>query len=85
MQCIDHKHPSKVLVALKISKNKKFDVDNASIEIKLLNKLITHDSNQDYEGSNRVVAMIDSFKFRQHTIIVFEHLYMNLYKYMKVN
>ena len=27
----------------------------------------------------------DSFNFRQHVIIIFEHLHMNLYKFISIN
>jgi len=39
MKCVDYKDPNHRQVALKISKNKKFDVDNAYVEIKILKKL----------------------------------------------
>ena len=39
VKCIDYKDPNHRIVAAKISKNKKFDVDNANVEIKLLNKM----------------------------------------------
>ena len=37
------------------------------------------------DGKNRIVEFIDSFKFRQHVVIIFENLHFNLYKFMKVN
>ena len=37
------------------------------------------------QGSARIVDYLDSFNFRQHVIIVFECLYVNLYRYMKLN
>jgi dual specificity tyrosine-phosphorylation-regulated kinase 2/3/4 len=61
------------------------------VEVKLLKKLREgasldkDDSNQDLEGSDRIVDYLDSFKFRQHVIIVFECLGLNLYRYMKAN
>jgi len=68
-------------VAAKIGKNKKFDVDNANVEIRLLKKLMEGES----EGRERIVEFLDSFKFRQHVVIIFEHLHYNLYRYMKCN
>ena len=68
-------------MALKLSKNKKFDVDNAAIEVKILNKLELGNS-VDNEGHDQIVRLIDNFKFRQHVVIVFECLSHNLYKYM---
>jgi dual specificity tyrosine-phosphorylation-regulated kinase 2/3/4 len=71
-------------VAAKISKNKKFDVDNANVEIKLLNKLRLG-NDFDNEGKDCLVEFTDSFKFRQHVIIIFECLSLNLYSYQKLN
>ena len=39
----------------------------------------------DMEGRNNIVEYLDSFKFRQHVVIIFEFLHYNLYKYMKCN
>lgn len=72
-------------MAAKISKNKKFDVDNANVETKLLTKINSTYNSTDIEGANRIVKMLDHFKFRQHVIIVFEYLYLNLYNYQKEN
>lgn len=69
------------MVAAKISKNKKFDVDNANVEIKILNKLQSYTSNIDNEGFDCLVQMIDSFRFRQHVLIIFECLSLNLYNF----
>ena len=80
-KCIDHKDPQKRVVAGKICKNKIDQVQNANVEIKILHKLMEgHFS--DNEGHDRMVKMIDSFKFRQHIIIVFGCLSSNLYTYM---
>ena len=68
-------------MAAKIGKNKKFDDDNANVEIRLLKKLMEGES----EGRERIVEFLDSFKFRQHVVIIFEHLHYNLYRYMKCN
>ena len=72
------------MVAAKISKNKKFDVDNADVEIRILDKLAVGNS-LDNEGKDCLVEYIDSFKFRQHVVIIFECLGYNLYKYQKIN
>lgn len=37
------------------------------------------------EGRRNIVDYLDSFKFRQHVVIIFEFLHYNLYKYMKCN
>jgi dual specificity tyrosine-phosphorylation-regulated kinase 2/3/4 len=81
VKCIDHGDPKTPIVAVKISKNKKFDVDNANVEIRLLKKLMEGEG----DGRNRIVEYLDSFKFRQHVVIVFEILHFNLYKYMRCN
>ena len=52
------------MVAAKISKNKKFDVDNANVEIKLLKKLNSVYSEDERSGFERIVKFNDSFKFR---------------------
>ena len=85
IKCIDHKDPQKKFVAAKISKNKKFDVDNAHVECKLLNKLMQANTLEDREGFDRIVKIHENFRFRQHIIIIFEHLNMNLYKFMRCN
>ena len=36
VRCIDYGDPKRRTIAAKISKNKKFDVDNANVEIRLL-------------------------------------------------
>lgn len=78
------KDPHQRVVAAKISKNKKFDVDNANVEIKIVKKL-QQGNRFDNEGKDCLVEFIDSFKFRQHVIMIFECLSYNLYKYQKMN
>lgn len=65
-------------VALKLSKNKKAEVENAAVEAKLLKKILGNDPDK-----NGIVKMLDYFPFRHHFVIVFEFLDMNLYKYIK--
>lgn len=55
-------------VALKISRNKKFDFDNASVEIKILEALKAKDS-YDRQG---VVKILDHFPFRKHMVRYFQ-------------
>lgn len=85
--CVDCADPNQRIVAAKIGKNKKFDVDNANIEIKFLSQLNDVDKHEcaDIEGHDRIVKFKDSFNFRQHVIIIFEHLHMNLYKYISLH
>jgi len=49
-----------------MGKNKKFDVDNANFEIKILKSLNDHKDNEtvDKEGLERIVEYRDSFNFR---------------------
>ena len=42
------------MIAAKISKNKKFDVDNANVEIRILKKLSSH-LEEDDEGHDCLV------------------------------
>ena len=77
VRCIDMKDGGRI-VAVKISKNRKQDTDNACVEARLLNRILGKDP--DKYG---IVKMFDSFYFRRHYIIVFELLSMNLYKYIK--
>lgn len=88
VQCMDMKDSNQRIVAAKIGKNKKFDIDNAQVEIKFLQKLkagFKESHNCDCEGKDRIVEYLDSFKFRQHVVIIFEMLHFNLYKFIKVN
>ena len=80
VKCIDLKENGRE-VALKISRNKKFDTDNAQVEYKLLNLLKEKDPN-DIRG---VVRVLDCFSFRKHVVIVFELLGLNLFKHMHIN
>jgi serine/threonine protein kinase len=63
-------------VALKISRNKKFDTDNANVEFKLLQTL----KDKDPQDSKGVVRVLDCFSFRKHVVLSFELLGVNLYK-----
>ena len=84
IKCVDYKDPQFRIVAAKISKNKKFDVENAMVEINIVNKL-QQGNDFDNEGKDCIVEFIDSFKFRQHVVMVFECLSLNLYEYQKLN
>ena len=66
-------------MAIKISRNKKFDVENAQVEIKILITLKGQDPT-DWYG---FVKIIDSFHFRKHMVLVFELLGTNLYRYIR--
>jgi hypothetical protein len=62
--CIDYKDPKQKMVAAKLGKNKKFDVDNANVEIKILRSLQEEIQDADNEGHGKIVEYFDSFKFR---------------------
>lgn len=78
VRCIDLKEGGRD-VALKISRNKKFDVENAQVEFKILKAL----KEKDPTDCHGIVRIIDSFPFRKHVVLVFELLGINLYKHMK--
>ena len=77
VRAIDMKDCGKAL-AIKISKSKKQETDNARVEAKLLKRILGKDPDKHH-----IVKMFDSFYFRRHFIIVFELLDMNLYRYIK--
>lgn len=83
------KDPNQRFVAIKIGKNKKFDVDNAQVEVRLLKLLMKPEEDEEdlhnSQGRDRICEYIDSFNFRQHVLIVLEYLHFNLYRYLKVN
>ena len=85
--CTDCADPKQRQVAIKIGKNRKFDVDNAHYEIELLKALNAVDSSEgaDNEGHDRIVRYLDSFNFRQHVVMVFELLHSNLYRHISLN
>lgn len=66
-------------LALKISRNKKFDFDNASIEYKILTSL----KDKDQTDGCGIVRVMGKFPFRKHMVLVFELLGLNLYKHMR--
>ena len=78
VRCVDMKEGGKE-VAVKISRNKKFDFENAQVEIKILETL----KRKDPYGRQGVVRILDHFPFRKHMVLVFELLGMNLYRYMR--
>jgi dual specificity protein kinase YAK1 len=80
VKCFDIKDSGKE-VAIKISRNKKFDFDNAMVEYKILNTIKQHDPTD----SSGIVRVMDSFPFRKHYILVFELLGINLYKHIRSN
>ena len=66
-------------VALKISRNKKYDLENAQTEIKILETL----NKNDPENKYGVVKLMENFTFRMHMVLVFEVLGTNLFRYTR--
>ena len=55
---------------MKLSRNKKFDVENALVEVRILESIRDLDC-MDQVG---VVKLKDSFTFRKHKVLAFELL-----------
>ena len=68
------------LVAIKISKAGKEDIENSKIELKFLKRIGRKDP-KDYN----LLDVYDSFTFRNHFFIVTEVLESNLYHYIMRN
>ena len=66
------------VVAIKIGKNSKSDIDNAQIESRFLQKIGSQDPDK-----HRIIKIVDSLFFRRHYLIVTEVLDINLYEYLK--
>ncbi|KAH0574216.1 Kinase, CMGC DYRK [Spironucleus salmonicida] len=69
-------HATSTQVALKIVRNKKRFHRQGIVEVRLLETLRKNDS----DGQSNSVIMTSSFYFRQHLIMVFEQLSINLYE-----
>ena len=67
LRCIDHAHPEREHVAMKILKNKKKLHKHGKIEIKILNIL----SGDDPEEKRNCVMIRDQFTFRNHVVSFF--------------
>ena len=84
MKCFDHK--TKEQCCVKVVKNKKKVLDQAKIEIQILEFI----KNKDTNNECHIVRIIHNFSFRNHIVniylikcIVFELLDMNLYELVK--
>ena len=78
LSCKDNKKNR--IVAAKISNDKSFDVDNAKVESKLLEKLSVPPTN-DKEVYDCLLHMEESFMFENRVIIIFESLNLSLFFY----
>lgn len=68
-------------MAIKVIRNKKRFQYQAGIELRILKLL----NDADPHDENNIVRMLDFDVFRQHLIIAFELLSINLYEFIKVN
>ena len=78
-RCVDHMR--KEVVALKILRNKKRLHKQGLVEVRILERL----RDKDPEDKKNCVRIKESFVFRQHLILVFELLSLNLYEFIKMN
>lgn len=74
-------HKTGEYVALKIVRNKKHFHVQGCVEVRTLQKLV--ESDKDNRGN--VIHMKEHFRFRNHLMITFELLSINLYEFLKRN
>jgi serine/threonine protein kinase len=79
VKCLDHKTGNHV--AVKIIRNKKKFQYQAGMELKILKFLNTNDKHDQ----NNVIRVFDYLVFREHLIISFELLSINLYEFIRNN
>jgi len=79
IKCLDHK--TNETVAIKIIKNQKKFQYQAGMELKIL-KLLNH---HDRADQHNIIRAKDYMVFRNHLIISFELLSLNLYEFIKKN
>uniref|UniRef100_T1IL20 dual-specificity kinase n=1 Tax=Strigamia maritima TaxID=126957 RepID=T1IL20_STRMM len=77
-------HEDQCQVAIKIIKNKKPFLNQAQIEVKLLEIMNKHDTdNKYYIGKDKIVKLKRHFMWRNHLCLVFELLSYNLYDLLR--
>ncbi|GIY52247.1 hypothetical protein CDAR_245811 [Caerostris darwini] len=78
-------HEEQCQVAIKIIKNKKPFLNQAQIEVKLLEMMNNHDSDNNFEliGQDKIVKLKGHFMWRNHLCLVFELLSYNLYDLLR--
>lgn len=79
LKCFDHK--LKRVCALKVVRNNKKFSYQTGMELKIL----LHLNSRDPTDQHNIVRVWDYFLFRQHMVIVFELLHLNLYDFLKQN
>ena len=81
VKCVDIRDKKKIYAA-KISKNVEEEVENATVEVRLLQKLREPDP-EDNEGHDCVLHILDHFMFDNRVIILAPALGLNLYLYQQ--
>lgn len=81
VKCVDARSKKKFYAA-KISKNVQEEVDNAKVEVRLLEKL-QEPHPEDNEGHDCILQMIDHFMFDNRVVILSPTLGLNLYTYQQ--
>lgn len=79
IRALDHK--TNTHVAIKIIRNKKRFLNQAVVELNILDEL----REKDADGSHNVIHMLDYTYFRSHLCITFELMSLNLYELIKKN
>ncbi|XP_037958073.1 dual specificity tyrosine-phosphorylation-regulated kinase 2 [Teleopsis dalmanni] len=79
IRALDHK--TNMHVAIKIIRNKKRFLNQAVVELNILDDL----REKDADGSHNVIHMLDYTCFRKHLCITFELMSLNLYELIKKN
>ncbi|KAG8193375.1 hypothetical protein JTE90_023002 [Oedothorax gibbosus] len=75
-------HEEQCQVAIKIIKNKKPFLNQANIEVKLLEMMNNHGSENNF-GQDKIVKLKGHFMWRNHLCLVFELLSFNLYDLLR--
>ncbi|KAH8273950.1 hypothetical protein KR044_004944 [Drosophila immigrans] len=79
IRALDHK--TNTHVAIKIIRNKKRFLNQAVVELNILDEL----REKDADGSHNVIHMLEYTYFRKHLCITFELMSLNLYELIKKN
>ncbi|KAH8410022.1 hypothetical protein KR009_004240, partial [Drosophila setifemur] len=79
IRALDHK--TNTHVAIKIIRNKRRFLNQAVVELNILDEL----REKDADGSHNVIHMLDYTYFRKHLCITFELMSLNLYELIKKN
>jgi len=84
VKCYDHK--TQTYCAVKVCKSRSAEAEATMKELKQLQSVTQGLQAQNHPFANRVVRLAaEPFTFRGHLCIVLELLYLNLYKFLKLN